>query len=129
MTFAFNALGNDGINLLAISLVTTVLSVMKGRVYEKYASDIDSRVFFHSQSLPLLDYNFLFETRKHSKISDLCFKRICWNCTTDIHWNYCLSRCSSFIIYFLVGKWYQAISSKSFRKEQCRYYKRKARFR
>ena len=40
MTFAFNALVNDGINLLAISSVTTVLSVMKGRVYEKYASDI-----------------------------------------------------------------------------------------
>lgn len=40
MTFAFNALGNDGVNLLAISSVTTALSVMKGRVYEKRANDI-----------------------------------------------------------------------------------------
>lgn len=40
MTFAFNALGNDGINLLAISSVTTALSVMKGRVYERRSNDI-----------------------------------------------------------------------------------------
>ena len=40
MTFAFNALGNNGINLLAISSVTTALSVMKGRVYDKRANDI-----------------------------------------------------------------------------------------
>lgn len=40
MTFAFNALGNDSVNLLVISSVTTALSVMKGRVYEKRANDI-----------------------------------------------------------------------------------------
>ena len=40
MTFAFNAMGSDGINLLAISSVTTALSVMKGRVYDKRANGI-----------------------------------------------------------------------------------------
>ena len=40
MTFAFNALGSHSINLLAISSVTTALSVMKGRVYERRANDV-----------------------------------------------------------------------------------------
>lgn len=45
LTFAFNAVGSDKVNLLAVSSVGIALAVIKERVYEKHYNDILESLF------------------------------------------------------------------------------------
>ena len=125
MTFAFNALGNDGINLLAISSVTTVPSVMKGKVYKKYANDILESSFILNLCLFSIITFYLKagNTPKYQiYVSNVSVGIVLLTFIGIIAFHIVLRLQSTFL-------WENGISSKSFRKEQCRYYKRKARFR